>query len=55
MLETEKACWIQPPAVPVPLGPTLSTRLQEEPPSLEISTTNTSALGEAPWSFEYQR
>ena len=54
-LETRKTFWIQPPAVPDPSGPTLSTRLQEEPPLLEISITKTSAFGAAPYVFPDKR
>ncbi len=46
---------IHPPVVPAPVGPTTSALVQLTPPSSERSTLNTSAPGDAPSSFEYQR
>src|SRR5690606_27829508 len=46
---------IQPPEVPGPAGPTVSTGAQVAPLSGEISTLKTSALGAAPAELEYQR
>ena len=51
---TAKECWIQPPFTS-PVGPTVSTLVQLAPPLFEMSTTNTSAFGEAPVPLLYQR
>ena len=51
---TWNACWIQPPFTS-PVGPTVSTLTQLAPPLFEMSTTNTSAFGEAPEPLLYQR
>ena len=52
---TLKVCWNQPPSACGPPGPTTSTLVQDEPSSLEMSTSKTSAFGAGPSELEYQR
>ena len=54
-LEIANSCSNQPPLLSSPVGPTVSTRDQLEPPSFERYTSKTSVFGEDPWLLEYQR